>query len=464
MINIYLMVSGYKSATVAEARARIDDINQAFSEFNRIMNEVALVQSRKGDTEPLYTSARDWLIAMSADIQLFKDFIQDNKDDLNVEVTSPDGLKITSGVQFYQFVLKALQERHDSLLSLIVTPLVVGTPEQPSDPSFIGTCTLVADGDSIGVTGAFYSDQPDVEVTRYIRFAGVNSPEGGTEGGKWSQLQLSNLLLGKKVHIYVDYTQKFDIFGRWLGVPFLILDDGTEFDVNLWLLRNCLAMPNLKFGSHHFVDPDSYKRASEACVFGSPRVGIWKLTSDPAHATVWIDGSYVGVSGKEFELPMGPHHVVMFKAGYSAAHFDINVTEPTAQLLPPVILLKLPTETALVEIHTNPSNILATVSINGSLMGIAPIVIDLPTTEFSTVEAWCPNYLKEMVYVQPVLGEVKLVEVTLKRAGTSVESITESEASASLPAATVFGSSDLGASQKLKGRRVASVRDVTKRR
>jgi endonuclease YncB( thermonuclease family) len=423
------MTTGWQNPIVAEARYRIDSIQQGMTEFNKIvLTDIKSLQNVHGDVTKLYDSARSLLISLDEDYQLLKEYISANKDTLSREVVTADGKRVTSGMVYYQFAMDMINKRLGSLESLIpvgydipseqlarssstTEQSIPGTYAANPDPSFTGVCTLVEDGDTIVVDG------------RVIRFAGVDAPEGGTDSGKVSTQRLTDLILGKNVDVMVDRNTPRDLYGRWLGWPMLHTDNETELgkgqlmSICIWLLRNCLALPNLKFGKHHYVDPDEVKRAASACVWGWPQIGQYKIITDPSHSVVWVDGDFVGLSGSPVDISFGAHHVTVFKAGYSAYHFDLNVDQNIAQEIGPFTLLPLPVSTGLVEVHTSP-NVRAILYINDQLVGVTPIVIDLPTDSISTLRSEADGYSSASEDVLPVIGSVTIVALSLSSTGS----------------------------------------------
>jgi len=454
------MTTGWQNPIVAEARYRIDSIQQGMSEFNKIvLTDIKSLQNVHGDVTQLYDSARSLLISLDEDYQILKNYINYNKDTLSKEVVSPDGKQITTGMNYYQFALDTINKRLGSLESLIPAGYDVDQSSSPTgqsaavnpfakpDQSFTGVCTLVADGDTILVGG------------RYVRLAGVDSPEGGTDSGKVSAKKLTDLLLGKNVDVMVDYNTPRDLYGRWLGVPMLHMDGETELgkgqlmNVCVWLLRNCLASPNLKFGKHHFVDPDEVKRAANACVYGWPQIGQYKILTDPSHAIVWVDGDFVGLSGSPVDISFGAHHITVFKAGYSAYHFDLNVDQSIVQEIGPFKLLPLPVSTALVEIRTEP-NVQAVLYINEQLVGVTPVVIDLPVDANSIIRIEADGYDSSSTSVLPMIGLVSHVTPILTPSGFPPTS----PAPSMIPSAKISGNAPAKVSNVLSKSMIAKVR------
>jgi len=466
------MTTGWQNPIVAEARYRIDSIQQGMSEFNKIvLTDIKSLQNVHGDVTQLYDSARSLLISLDEDYQILKNYINYNKDTLSKEVVSPDGKQITTGMNYYVFALDTINKRLGSLESLIPVAYDVdqsasptgqsssSTPGQsletlpgmyaatgPSDPSFTGVCTVVEDGDTIIVD------------KRIVRLAGIDAPEGGTEAGKVSTQRLTDLILGKNIDVMVDRNSPRDLYGRWLGVPKLHMDSETDLgkgqlmDVCIWMLRNCLASPNLKFGKHHFVDPDEVRRAANACVYGWPQIGQYKILTDPSHAIVWVDGDFVGLSGSPVDVSFGAHHIVVFKAGYSAYHFDLNVDQTIAQEIGPFKLLPLPVSTALVEIRTDP-NVQAVLYIDEQLVGITPIIIDLPTDANAVLRVEADGYDGSSSSVLPVVGTVSQVVLPLSSSGSS-QVTTQSM----IPSAKISGTAPAKVSNVLSKSMIAKVR------
>ena len=76
-----------------------------------------------------------------------------------------------------------------------------------------------------------------------FRLLGINAPEmHGAEKskGEASKEALANLISGKKLRVE---TSKAGKYGRWLAQIYVVNDNGTELDVNQWMLDNNFAAP-----------------------------------------------------------------------------------------------------------------------------------------------------------------------------------------------------------------------------
>lgn len=385
------MVSGWQNAIVAEARERIQTINQNIMQFKQHIVEARDAEQYRYDSEGFYVAARDKLISISEDVDQLYLFVETNKDILS---------QFDSKV-YYESELLSLRGRVRALESIIVQPgSTTYQSETGVDPSFDGIVTSVEDGDTIKVDD------------KVIRMAGIDAKEGGTDHGKLAAKYLSDLILGKKVHVAVDRNTRFDQYGRGLGVIQL---DGR--DINVEMLSACMADANLKFGKHHNVDPDVNRNAVSKCVFGWPLEAQVKIVSDPLKATVWIDGKDINdPTPSDTRISLGLHQIVVFKAGFSALHDIIDIKEPKKIELPPFKLEKIASGLGLVSIKvTDPTGILAAVSVDGVLQGAAPVVLELPLDKPSVVIVSSEGYQEEMFNTQGIVGTVVRIDVQLKK-------------------------------------------------
>lgn len=381
------MVTGWKNATVAEARERIQTINESVQEFKEHIAEARDAENYRYDSESFYKASRDKLISIVDDIDELYAYVEANK----VELAANDSMK------YYENEILSLRGRSHALESIIVQPGASQFQEEiTEDPSFDGIVTAIEDGDTIKVDD------------KVIRMAGIDAKEGGTDHGQLATEYLTKLILGKKVHVAVDRNTRFDQFGRGLGVVSL---DGR--DINVEMLSACMADANLKFGRHHYVDPDVNKNAVAKCVFGYPLQAQVKIASDPPKCTVWIDGKDIGdVTPSDVKIPLGLHQIVIFKAGFSALHDIIDITEPKKIELPPFKLEKLLSGFGLVEIRVEPS-VLAVVAVDGVVQGAAPLVLELPLDIPATIAVTSEGYKDETFSTQSVVGKVVRVKVDL---------------------------------------------------
>jgi endonuclease YncB( thermonuclease family) len=404
------MVTGYTSNVIAEARQRITFIDQAFAQFNTIINEATAAEHKRQDSTQFYKAARSLLISIDTDVALLKDFVNKHLKDLEVTVESGDvfvSMPGVSGLDYYKESIKHFDDRLLADESIIVVPAsgIIGAPPiQQEDPSFDGTCVSVADGDTLTVD------------ERYIRMAGIDAPELGTERGKISKTILERMVLGKKVHVGVDFNLKFDMYSRWLGVVYLAEDNlseglkaGTNIDVEM--IARCAAVPNLKFGKHHYIDPDENKRVFERCVMGWPMEAEVTLNTKPPHCTVLVDGKDTGqLSGKgSIKVPIGTHIITMYKMGYGA----LNVVEnfESRKYDKSYELAALGANFGLVEIHTNPDH--AIVIIDGAPVGLSTVVTSFPTDSDITVGATTATLNPKYTSVRGLLGQIVKVMIDL---------------------------------------------------
>jgi len=362
----------------------IDNIAQQAQWFKAVLEEAREAEQYNKDSRDFYYSLRDAIMAMSEDCVQLRKYIIANKDKLE-------------SFAFYDSEVMFLEKRVEALEILIVNPGV--TKEEAVAEQIKGICTRVDDGDT------FYIGE------RLIRMAGTDAPEGGTKRGEVAGKVLSDLILGKEVDVRIDNHTPFDTYGRVLGVPYV-----EDQNISLEMVSRCMAEVNTKFGKHHFVDGVEFRQAADKCVMGWPLTGEVEIVSDPPKATVWIDGKDVGErTPAKVRLSIGIHQVVVFKTGYGAVHDSFTVKEPRKTELPPYKLQKIGVDAGLVEVHVDPMEAQAIVSAGGSVQGIAPVILELSTMEFSDIDVWADGYSGEVISVKPLLGRIVKVSVELKK-------------------------------------------------
>jgi endonuclease YncB( thermonuclease family) len=364
--------TGWVSEPVAEIRTRISTLNSNMLEFDRLVNRTKEASNYKFDLTTFYLAAREKIFALSSDLDQLKKFLKDHRTEI-AKTENPD---------YYDLEIQHFIAQIAGLSEFITTPGgeasgdVPGTggPNGPSankDPSWEGVCSGVEDGDTLWVTYLGGTD-------RYIRLAGINAPEGGTERGKLATKLLSDLVLNKKVRVNVDFHSPFELYGRWLGTIMLHRDNDTDLNINVEMVRRCMAVPLLKYGTNHFVDGDEIKGAYKSCIMGFPLVGIVKFYSNPAGAGIWVDGYDTGVKTPgAVEVPVGTHRFTLVAFGCSSLTDEFEVAN--AEVVPPVYhLSKLPADWGTVIVMTDPADMLVTVLQDNAVIGTAPLILDVP--------------------------------------------------------------------------------------
>jgi endonuclease YncB( thermonuclease family) len=381
------LVSGWPTLEISTARVWIDNINQQIAWFNGTMKDALNAENYNRDSTGFYSSARDGIIAMTDDLALLRTYIERNR-----------SLLEPSSDAFYGSELSSIEKRIAALEVFIVTPGV--TKKEAELGELTGVVDRVEDGDT------FYMGE------RAVRMAGTDASEGGTSRGIASTQVLKDLIEGKVVTVKIDTRTPFDVYGRVLGVPFL-----GDQNISLEMVARCMANVNTKFGKHHFVDGDEFRQRSADCVMGWPLMGEMEINSDPPKCAVWIDGKDVQArTPHKAMLTIGLHSVTLFKVGFSAIRDMFEVKEPRKFSLAPYKLQKLGADIGLVEIHANPSDVDAFISVDGKVQGMAPIIAELPMGATSVVSATADGYASESVYVRPTMGRIVKVNLELRKA------------------------------------------------
>jgi endonuclease YncB( thermonuclease family) len=391
------MVTGYTSSIVAEARQRLRDLVEGISQVYLIQTRAKDAEQYHYDASSFYIGARKALLAIQEDLDTFTKFIDTNRDKLD-------------SIDYYKYKIDDIDRQIDMLEITIITPSILapaksaGTTNLPGDlavpvgQSFVGKVTHVDDGDTFVVTVV----ENGASVDRIVRIAGINVPEGGTTRGKFVTGETTKMLLNKEVTVYYDRHTPNDTYGRVLGTVYL-----GEINYALWLLDNCYAVPLLKFGTNHFVDPEEVKAHFAHCIMGGwPPDGIIKVISSPTHASVWVDGKLNGaLTPCEIRLPAGQHTLRLAASGCSSVE-DVIQVEPREQELPPYVLPKLPAATGTIIVEVLPQELRAIISIDGNPVGLAPFSTELPAGISVKVTVVANDYQNDEEVVTPVLGKV----------------------------------------------------------
>jgi hypothetical protein len=401
------MTTGYSTSVVAEARQRLQDLLRGIDGVLKIQKQAKESEQYRTDPSALYVAARQDLLALAKDFDIFKTFIKDNRSSL-----------YDKEPEYYAYKIDNIQMQLDYLEDTIIVPSLTGPvligSENDTDVgrSFAGTVVAVPDGDTLIVEQSPTFDG-GVSLKHQVRIAGIDTPEGGTDRGEMVAAETSPHWLGKDVIVYYDRHSPNDLYGRVLGTVYDL--DGVNFA--LWSLERCFTEPNLKFGKNHFVDPVEFKQAAKKCLISWPQIGVVKIISSPTHAVVRIgkiDDSislYDGVTPCEIELPVGKYFISISAPGCSSIRDEIEITS-TKRQLPAYILQKLPVSLGTVSIEVAPIGVRSIISIDGSVVGLAPLSVDLPVGVSSTIGVVIDGgYLPEEEVVVPEIGKIKRVVI-----------------------------------------------------
>ncbi len=401
LINTHAMATGYSTQIIAEARQRLRDLVGALDDIYNLVNRMRTSADYHQDTVSMQSSGRLLIEALNKDVSIFINFLESSRDSL-----------FDDEYVYYYTMISAISAQLTALETSIASPTIdVSAPiglenDTEVGASFSAHVVDVADGDTLIVTGRV-RDTDTEDKTVSVRVAGIDAPESGTDRGKYVLSVTKDRWLNRDVTVFYDRHTPNDDYGRVLGT---IYDGDVNFAI--WSLSNCLSEPNLKFGKNHFVDPVQIKQASKKCLYGWPVIGIVKIISNPTHATLYVgkesDESLSiadGITPCELSLPVGRYKILLTVPGYSSLTDVIEVL-PIERQLPIYVLQKLESQVASLHVEVPPIGGHFSVFINGVFTGIAPITVDLPTSDpvLVTIEDRYGNRTEE--YVSLVLGEI----------------------------------------------------------
>jgi hypothetical protein len=167
----------------------------------------------------------------------------------------------------------------------------------------------------------------------------------------------------------------------------------------------------LKFGKNHYVDPDEIKQVFARCLSGCPLSGSIKVTTTPTHAVVRYGKvgetliRHLELTPCDIVLPVGDYRIAISAPGCGTVIDDVTVT-PYKQQLPVYTLQKIPAQNAQVIVEVAPIG-KAVVYIDGNMIGVAPISIELPVGVQVVVSVEVDGFNIPPQNVVPVIGEVK---------------------------------------------------------
>lgn len=180
-----------------------------------------------------------------------------------------------------------------------------------------------------------------------------------------------------------------------------------------------------------------------------PPRGVLVLTSEPAGASILLDGEFVGAAPLELEVEPGAHAVRASKAGFGSAEAEFEVEADARRELALVLAARL----GEVRVIAFPPD--AELFVDGAPRGRADgAVLELPAVEH-VVELRKPGYATARRKVTPLPGNPQAVEITLETV--------EEEARAAIPQVLRVaghellriegGTFEMGASRREPGRR-----------
>jgi len=331
----------------------------------------------KKNAIPWYNAVLLKLEATKADLATLKEFVAANAAELQQD--------------YHTNEVASLEQQLIALENNASVPQM--TFDQSADEVLRGVVTAVDDGDTVFVG--------ETE----IRLASIDTPEKGTPRGQEAKRFLENLVLGKEVTVYYDEHQPIELYGRVLGVVYL-----GDMNVNLELVKNCVAAVNTKFGRHKYVDSEEFKREGERCTITWPGYGVIKFYSNPTNAAVWIDGVQSDIiTPGEIDMSIGPHRVTIIAQGHSPVHETISVNAGKQELQ--FVLLKMPVASGLVELLSIPDG--CDFTIGDIPYGITPTILELGSDIPHAIVCYKDGYTPKAGSVVPVAGRKIKVTMTL---------------------------------------------------
>jgi endonuclease YncB( thermonuclease family) len=404
------MTTGYQVAIVAEARQRLQDLLKGIDGIRKLQDDARNAQQYKQDPSGLYVAARQNLLALATDFDIFKVFITDNKSKL-----------YNNESKYYEYIKDSIQRQIDFLEDTIVTP-TINAPlptgsENETDVgrSFVGVIKQVTDGDTFIISQIVNPDDDGGLIhDRIVRIAGIDTPEGGTERGKFITNATSDFWLGKTVTVYYDRHTPNDLYGRVLGTVYF---NDTNFAI--WSISHCYSTPNLKFEKNHFVDPVELKQAAKDCIMSYPSIGILKIFTKPPHADIYIGKSgdepkkHGDVTPCEIELPAGQYVIILSSPGYSSLREEIEIVANKKDQMARS-LIKSPVDSGIVRVFTNPIDSGAIVSVDDKITGLSPLTLELPVDVPVKISVSAERFKTQEDSVVPVIGGPTYVTFVLE--------------------------------------------------
>ena len=117
------MATGYSSIAVAEARERLSNLLRGIDGVTKLQRQARENEQYNINASALYVAARHDLLAVQADFDIFKKFIDDNRDKL-----------YDNEAEYYAYKADNIRMQLDYLTDTIVIPSLV-TPVIPAGSS-----------------------------------------------------------------------------------------------------------------------------------------------------------------------------------------------------------------------------------------------------------------------------------------------------------------------------------------
>jgi len=278
--------------------------------------------------------------------------------------------------EYFMNITSSIGMQLDAMEANLVSPAVTSSDVKTAMEDSVSASgferevvvTKVDDGDTF-----MFMDDKGEEVT--VRMAGCDCPEGGTERGKVAKQFLTDLILGKTVQLKIDKFTPTEVYGRMLAVVYL-----GDLNLNVHVIRSCMAAPLTKFGRHHYLDMDQLKDAADKCVMGWPMEAILHVFTKPERCMVFVDGRDSGMlSGRgDLRVPVGSHRLTFAKIGFGALNVDV-VLEPKIYDFT-YELQKLGSTDGIVRIRSlsGGKEVSAIVMVNDGVVGLSPVITTLP--------------------------------------------------------------------------------------
>jgi endonuclease YncB( thermonuclease family) len=362
-----------------KARSRVMNVLGDIWQLGLTRDRGRDAQNNKMPSIPFFEAARADLEATKADLVTLIQFVSDNASDLDVD--------------FYTNKIEALQKQVTGFEETLSVPQL--TVDEESAEEMVGEVTSVDDGDTIIVNG------------REIRLAGIDAPEKGTERGQAAKRYLENMVLGKTVTVKIDKYQGIEFYGRVLGVVFL-----NGVNVNIDLVKNCMAEPNTKFGRHNFLDPEEIKRAGEACGETYVGQGVVKVYSGKTNSEIYVDGVNTGkVTPAEINVPVGRHEFMCTTVGAAPDSKVINVRPGKVEIK--LFPFSMPVATGIVEVESIPSG--AEFVVDETPMGRTPTAVEVSSDGPHVIAFYLEGYSPDVVSIMAPAGKRVMVEATMEK-------------------------------------------------
>lgn len=333
----------------------------------------------KRNVIPWYNAALLKCEATKADVATLKKFVRTQRSEIDYDY-------FKSEILSHEQQIVALENN---------LPVPQMTLEQSATEQITGLVDKVDDGDTLFIG--------ETE----IRLAAIDTPEKGTPRGQEATRFLEKLVLGKEVTVFFDEHQPIELYGRVLGVIYL-----GDMNVNLEMVRNCIADVNTKFGRHKYIDSEEFKRVGEQCTMTFPGYGVIKFYSQPTNAEVWVDGIRSSViTPGEVDMTVGTHRITIVAPGHSPAHETI-VVQPGKQELK-FGLLKMPVMSGLIELCSVPDG--CDFTIDDVPYGITPTIIELSSDIPHAIVMYKRGYEPKAESIVPTASRKITATITLDK-------------------------------------------------